>query len=256
MPDIDPRPAVIADRLSGVGRVIGVGGSKGGTGKTAVASLLALALADRGVRVGLFDLDFTSPSAHLVLGIEAGFPSEEFGIDPHVGEGIATMSVAFFAGEVPAPLRGAESSSALLELLAITRWGDLDILLLDMPPGLGDATLDVVALMPRLEFLLVGTASRVVLGSVRRAVRLLTEIGVPLLGVVENLRRRDGAAVADLAADHGAHFLGALPFDEDFETALGSAAALRRTVLYGAVGALADTILSPPGEPGAGAGTR
>jgi len=243
---IDPRIAVIDDRLAGVERIVAVAGSKGGIGKSVVAATVALSLADRGVRVGLFDLDFTSPSDHVVLGVDRSFPSEEFGIDPHVAHGIALMSVAFFTGDAPAPLRGSEATSALLELLAITRWGDLDVLVLDMPPGLGDASLDVVRLLPRLEFLLVGTASPVVIESVRRAVRLLGELGASFVGLVENMQRGEGPAVAELAARHDVPYLGALPFDPGLEAAHGDADALRATRLLQAVAPIADLLAPAP----------
>ena len=229
---IDPRTSVIADRLAGVERIIGVTGSKGGIGKSVVASTLALALGDQGTRVGLFDLDFTSPSDHVVLGVDRAFPEEEFGIDPHRVHGIEMMSVAFFAGDAPVPMRGDAATSALLELLAITRWGELDVLVLDMPPGLGDTNLDVIRLLPRLEFLLVGNSSRVVIESVRRAVQLFVELKVPMVGLLENLRRDDGSAIADLASDFSVPFLGSIPYDPDLEDALGDVDVLRETDVY------------------------
>ena len=228
---VDPRTAVIAERLAGVQRVLGVTGSKGGIGKSVVAATIALALADRGRRVGLLDLDFASPSGHVVLGVDRSFPGEEFGIDPHVAHGISLMSVAFFSGDTPVPWRGDAATSALLELLAITRWGDLDVLILDMPPGLGDTTLDVIRLVPRLEFLLVGNASRVVVASVRRALRLFTELELPLVGLLENMRRGE-AGIESLAAEFAVPFLGAIPFDETLEDALGHPDRLRDTALY------------------------
>ncbi len=235
MTRIDPRTAVVSDRLAGVQRIIGVTGSKGGIGKSVVASLLALSLADRGVRVGLFDLDFTSPSDHVVLGADRRFPDEEFGIDPHRVEGIDMMSVAFFAGDAPVPLRGDAATNALLELLAITRWSDLDVLVLDMPPGLGDTNLDVIRLLPRLEFLLVGNGSRVVIESVRRALTLFAELVVPMVGLLENMHRGTSTAIADLAAAHRVCFLGSIPYDETLEEALGDAASLRQTAVYAGV---------------------
>lgn len=236
---IDPRSFVVEERLSGVARIVGVTGSKGGIGKSVIATTLALALADRGRRVGLFDLDFTSPSDHVVLGAERSFPDEEFGIDPHRVHGIDMMSVAFFAGDAPVPLRGEATTSALLELLAITRWGALDVLVLDMPPGLGDTSLDVINLVPRLEFLLIGNGSRVVVESVRRALALLTELAVPLLGLVENMPRGRDGAVARLADEFNVPFLGVVPFDAGLEEALGDVEPLRRSAVYQAVAALA-----------------
>jgi len=232
---IDPRAFAIGDRLAGVSRVIGVTGSKGGVGRSVIASTLALALADRGKRVGLFDLDFTSPSDHVVLGVERGFPEEEFGIEPHLAHGIHMVSVAFFTGDAAVPLRGDAATSALLELLAITRWGDLDILVLDMPPGLGDTNLDVIQLLPRLEFLLVGNGSRVVIDSVRRALQLFTELDVPMIGLLENMRRGNEQAVESLADTAGVPFLGSVPYDQDLEDALGHVDLLRASAVYSVV---------------------
>ncbi len=232
---IDPRAFAIGDRLAGVSRVIGVTGSKGGVGRSVIASTLALALADRGKRVGLFDLDFTSPSDHVVLGVERGFPEEEFGIEPHLAHGIHMVSVAFFTGDAAVPLRGDATTSALLELLAITRWGDLDILVLDMPPGLGDTNLDVIQLLPRLEFLLVGNGSRVVIDSVRRALQLFTELDVPMIGLLENMRRGNEQAVESLADTAGVPFLGSVPYDQDLEDALGDVDLLRASAVYSVV---------------------
>lgn len=237
---IDPRAVVVDERLAGVGRIIGVTGSKGGIGKSVVASSLALAVADTGKSVGLFDLDFTSPSDHIVLGVERSFPVEEFGIDPHRVHGIDMMSVAFFAGEAPVPLRGDAATSALLELLAITRWGSLDVLVLDMPPGLGDTSLDVINLLCRVEFLLVGNGSRVVVESVRRALRLFAELNVPMVGLVENMRRGDGAAVHALAQAFQIPFLGGIPYDSELESALGDVSALRKTEVYRALLGIAE----------------
>jgi ATP-binding protein involved in chromosome partitioning len=232
---MDPRGAAIDDRLAGVGRILAVTGSKGGIGKSVIATSLALAWADEGRRVGLLDLDFTSPSDHVILGAGGHFPAEGFGVDPVLIEGIHTMSVAFFSGEAAAPLRGNDVTNTLLELLAITRWGEMDILVLDLPPGLGDIALDVIRLVPRTEFLLLGAASRVVIGSVRRALRLLTELGAPIVGLVENLRRADDDSVADLARSFGVPCLGVVPYDPGLEDAIGDPLRLRETDLFEAV---------------------
>ena len=240
---LDPRPYAIADRLSGVARIVGVTGSKGGIGKSVVASTLALAWADRGDRVGLFDLDFTSPSDHVVLGADRTFPEEQFGIEPHEVHRIHMMSVAFFAGDSAVPLRGAATTNALLELLAITHWGDLDVLILDMPPGLGDTSLDVINLVTGLEFLLVGNGSRVVIESVHRAVALLSELGVPLIGLLENMSRTDDGAVAALAESFGVDYLGPVPFDPKLEAALGDVERLRQTSVYREL----ERLLADPG---------
>ena len=226
---MDPRAAVVARRVSGVDRIIAATGGKGGIGKSLVATGLAVSLARAGRRVGLLDLDFTGPCDHIVLGAEGGFPEEEFGILPPVVVGIHFMSVTHFAGEEPAPLRGVDLSNALVEVLAITQWGELDYLVIDMPPGLGDATLDVVRLLPRAEYLVVATRSRLVVETVRRTLELLRRLQTPMLGVVENMARSDSDRVPDLAARFGVPFLGSLPFDEELEEALGDPDQLANT---------------------------
>ena len=226
---LDPRLAAVDARLEGVRRILAVTGGKGGIGKSFVASTLAAVLADAGRGVGLLDLDFTSPSDHVILGFETGFPSEEFGIDPHVHHGVHTMSIAHFAGDAPAPLRGDDVTNALLELLAITRWGELDFLVIDMPPGLGDAALDTIRLLRRAENLVEAQSSKVVLESVRRAMQLLRDLDAPILGVVENMRRRESDAVDALASHFDLPVLGRLPYAEGVEDALGDVDALLQT---------------------------
>jgi len=239
---IDPRLGVVRPRLSGVRRILPVTGGKGGIGKSLVASLLALDLARRGRTVGLLDLDFTGPCDHLILGIPAGFPAEEFGIEPPLHHGIHFMSISIFAGEQPAPLRGAAVSSALLEMLAITRWGELDFLVIDMPPGLGDMALDAVRLLDRAEYLTVATASRVVVETVRRSLTLLRELERRVVGVVENMQCVETTAVHDLAETFRTPYLGAIPFDAAVEPALGDADALLRTDAATAIAGVVDGI--------------
>ena len=220
--DLDPRLAVIEKRLSGVTRILAVTGGKGGIGKSMVASTLALVLREAGRCVGLLDLDFTGPCDHIILDIRGPFPEEAFGLVPPEVRGLRFMSVTHFVGEAPAPLRGEDVSNALIELLCITQWGDLDFLVIDMPPGLGDATLDAVRLISRAEFLVVATASRVVRQTVARTLRFLTGPDVDILGVVENMGRGDDRAVSELAGEFGVPLLGTLPFDETLESAVGN----------------------------------
>lgn len=235
---IDPREHAIAARLADVRRIVAVTGGKGGIGKSTVACLLALALRDRGQRTGLFDLDLTSPTGHLILGAPTGFPDEEFGIDPIEHDGVHLMSLALFAGATPAPLRGGAVTSAILELLAITRWGRLDTLVLDLPPGLGDTALDVLRFLPRCEYLVVTTPSLVVREIVRRTLRLLTENGQRVLGVIEN--RQGTTPTGDgLARDFGLSWLGGIPHDVGLEAALGDPVRLRATTAFAAIRPLA-----------------
>lgn len=238
----DPRPGVVDERMSGIRRIVAVTGSKGGIGKSVVASLLALHLADTGRRVGLFDLDLTSPTDHVVLGARFGVPDEVFGIDPHRVEGVDLMSVAAFSQGAALPLRGTAATDALLEMLAITRWGELDVLVVDMPPGLGDMTLDVIELLPRTEFLVVADGSPVVIDSVRRAVDLLVSLDRPIIGVFENMSRGDAGAVQRLASSAQIEYLGSAGSDPGLELAIGDGQALRSTDLYRSMRGLAARV--------------
>ncbi len=239
MNNLDPRPGVIDRRLDAVERLVAVSGGKGGIGKSVVSAGLALVLARQGLRVGLLDLDLTGPCGHLILGIDTSFPEESFGLIPPLAHGIRFMSISCFTGAEAAPLRGADVSNAIIELLTIVQWGRLDYLIIDMPPGLGDALLDAVRLLRRSEFLIVSTASRVVVQTVQRTLRLLDMVQVPVAGIVENMQRDGYAADPDiraLARDRGLPFWGSLPFDACLEPAVGDPEALACTAFAQALG--------------------
>lgn len=230
---IDPRLAVIEPRLADIGRIIAVTGGKGGIGKSLVASTLAAALAAAGQHTGLLDLDFTGPCDHLVLGAEGGFPEENFGILPQVVADVHFMSISTFDERTPAPLRGGDMSNALIELLAITRWGALDTLVIDMPPGLGDMALDTVHVLPRAEYLVVASPARLVAQTVARTLALLQRLDRRVIGLVENMSAaEDGASAAPvqaMAAEYELPVLGVLPRDDAVEPSLGDPPALLQT---------------------------
>ena len=228
----DPRPGLIGRRLEGVDEIIAVSSGKGGVGKSMVASTLALHLAEKGHSVGLLDLDFTSPATHVILGIDGLFPEEEYGIIPPVAHGINYMSITFFALDKPTPLRGADVSDAITELLAITRWGDLDRLIIDMPPGLGDATLDVIRFIEGIRFLVVTTPSKVAYETVRKQLALLKKLQIPIIGVVENMTREPTDYVSLKVENDGAQYLGAIGYDERLEESIGDEARLKETKFY------------------------
>lgn len=241
---IDPRLVAVDRRLAEIEQIVAVTGGKGGIGKSLVASTLALELARRGRRTGLLDLDLTGPTDHVVLGAPLGFPEESFGVDPPEHHGVRFLSLAHFAGEAATPLRGPDLTNALLELLAIARWGALDVLVIDMPPGLGDATLDAARLIRRARSLVVATPSALVLETVRRTLQLLASLRVPVAGVVENMARAPREQVAELAAAFEVPYLGALPHDPTLEDALGHPERLLATPFAGALARCADTLLA------------
>ena len=228
---MDPRTTVINERLSRAGRIIAVSSGKGGVGKSLVATTLALTLAQKGCKVGLFDLDFTSPSTHLIMGVKNVQPKEDKGLIPPVVNGLAYMSLIHFSGDQAAPLRGADVSNALIELLAVTQWGELDFLVLDMPPGIGDAILDLVRLVKRIEFLIVTTSSRLAFETVRKQVRLLQELNVPIIGVVENMKMDKAKNIEQETGKLGVKFLAGIPYDPMVEEAIGDVTKLRGTAI-------------------------
>jgi len=226
---LDPREAIIGKRLEKVKNIIAVSSGKGGVGKSLVASTLALTLARKNFKVGLFDVDFTSPSTHIILGIKETKPKEERGIIPAEVHGLKYVSIVAYSKEKALPLRGADISNALIELFATTIWGDLDFLIVDMPPGISDATLDLIRLVKGIKFLLVTTPSPLAFETVKKLLELLAELKVPVLGVVENMKVREDNLVLQSVTGAGFNFLGELPFDQKVEDSLGNVEALLKT---------------------------
>lgn len=213
-----------------VHRIIAVSGGKGGVGKSLFASTFALILAEKGFKVGLFDLDFTSPSTHLILGVEDLRPREGKGIIPPRAHGVRYMSIIYYSGNHPVPLRGADVSNALIELLSTVKWGKLDYLVLDMPPGIGDATLDLIRLLRRVEFLIVTTPSRLAFETVKKLADLLQSLRIPVIGVMENMKMARSEVVKQQTEKLGLTFLGEIPYDEEVEGSIGKTNRLLNTV--------------------------
>jgi ATP-binding protein involved in chromosome partitioning len=228
---MDPRTTVINERLKRIGRIIAVSSGKGGVGKSLVATTLALTLTRKGCKVGLFDLDFTSPSTHLIMGVKNIQPKEDKGIVPPKVKGLAYMSLVHFSGDQPAPLRGADVSNALIELLAVTQWGELDFLVIDMPPGISDAVLDLVRLVKRIEFLIVTTPLLLAFETVKKQVRLLQDLKVPIIGIVENMKMNRAKNIKQETEKLGAKFLEGIPYDPKVEEAIGDVTKLLDTTL-------------------------
>jgi len=237
---VDPRTSIIAERIRRIDRIIAVSSGKGGVGKSLVAATLALTLAKKDYKVGLFDLDFTSPSTHIILGIEGVQPKEEKGIVPPIVHGIKYMSIVYYSGEHVSPLRGVDVSNALIELLSIARWEKLDFLVIDMPPGIGDATLDLIRLIKNIEFLIVTTPSQLAFETVRKLISLLKELKIPVLGVVENMRMNDSKTIQQQTQKLGLNFLGEIPYDRKVEEAIGNIDKLLNTILAKKVEEIAE----------------
>jgi ATP-binding protein involved in chromosome partitioning len=227
---IDPRSSVIPRRLADVGRIVGFCSAKGGVGKTLCTAMAGVGLAARGKRVGILDLDLQGASTHIALGAALRLPEEDKGILPlPVTENLCLVGAALFSGERALALRGAEVSDALLELLAVTVWGRLDWLLVDMPPGLGEEILDCARLLPRMEALVISTPSAISVSVVERLLDVLAQVRLPVAGVVANMARGDSASVRDLARRSGVAYAGEVPFDPGLESALGDPVRLAGT---------------------------
>jgi ATP-binding protein involved in chromosome partitioning len=220
---IDPRAAVVGKRLSGIRRIVAFSSAKGGVGKTMCTVTCAVAAAAAGRRVGILDLDMQGASAHLFLGVRPGLPEEKQGILPlPVMDGLSLMSVAPFTGERGLPLRGAEVSDAILELLAVTVWGPTELLFIDMPPGMAEEMLDLARLIPRLEALVISTPALVSVSVVERLLSVLKELRIHVPAVIANMVQEDGGPVKDLARRAGVAHVFEVPMDPSVEAAVGS----------------------------------
>jgi len=220
---IDPRTSIINSRLSGIKRIIAISSGKGGVGKSMVATAMALSFAKDGYRVGLFDLDFTGPSTHIILGIPKNLqPKEEKGLVPPIVDGLAYMSLVYFVRDNPAPMRGVDVSNALIELFSVTQWGELDLLIIDMPPGISDSVLDLVRLVKRIEFLIVTTPSMLAFEVVKKQLALLCELKLPIVGLVENMKMSDITAIPEETEKLGLKYLGEIQYDKKIEASIGN----------------------------------
>jgi ATP-binding protein involved in chromosome partitioning len=141
------------------------------------------------------------------------------------------MSLVYFSGDQATPLRGADVSNALIELLSVTQWGELDFLVIDMPPGISDAVLDLIRLVKRIEFLIVTTPSLLAFETVKKQATLLQDLKVPIIGVVENMKMDTSKRIQQGAEKLGAKFLAGIPYDPKVEGAIGDAAKLFDTMI-------------------------
>jgi ATP-binding protein involved in chromosome partitioning len=175
--------------MPNVKNIVAVASGKGGVGKSTTAANLALALAAEGARVGLLDADIYGPSQPMMLGIE-GRPDSEDGktMEPMENHGIQVMSIGFLVNQDEAMIwRGPMATQALEQLLRQTNWDDLDYLIVDMPPGTGDIQLTLSQRVPMTGAVIVTTPQDIALIDARKAVTMFEKVGVPILGVVENM---------------------------------------------------------------------
>ena len=214
--------------MEGVSNLIAVASGKGGVGKSTVAVNLALAFAQEGAQVGILDADIYGPSQPRMLGLMGKRPVSRDGktLQPLEAHGIKAMSIGFLVNErQPMAWRGPMVTSALNQLLNDTRWGTLDYLLVDMPPGTGDIQLTLSQRVPVSGAIIVTTPQEISLADARKGLEMFQKVNVPILGIVENMSRHIcsscghedpifGHGGADrLAAEYDLPMLGGLPLD-------------------------------------------
>src|SRR5205085_427570 len=213
--------------VPGVKNIIAVASGKGGVGKSTTAVNLALALAAEGAQVGVLDADIYGPSQPKMLGI-AGRPESKDGktLEPLEAWGVQAMSIGFLIDtDTPMVWRGPMVTQALEQLLKDTNWRDLDYLVVDMPPGTGDIQLTLAQKVPVTGVVIVTTPQDIALIDARKGLKMFEKVGVPIVGVVENMSMHicsncghaeaifgEGGAER-MCADYQVPFLGGLPLD-------------------------------------------
>lgn len=229
--------------IAGVKHVIAVASAKGGVGKSTVAVNLACAFAALGRPTGLLDLDVYGPSAPTLLGVAGKKPkmNPDKTLQPLEAHGLATMSIGYLVDPNSAMIwRGAMATSAVRQMLDEVAWGDLDVLLLDLPPGTGDVQLTLLQRVPIAGAMIVSTPQELALADVRRGLAMFEKTRAPVLGVIENMayfETPDGArsyifgkgGARRVAAEAGAPFLGEIPIDVALREASDAGAPLVAT---------------------------
>ena len=225
--------------LPGVRNILAVAWGKGGVGKSTSAVNLALALSAEGARVGLLDADIYGPSQPQMLGIGDQRPVSDDGktMIPLEAYGIQAMSIGFLIDpDTPMVWRGPMATQALNQMLKDTAWNDLDYLVIDMPPGTGDIQLTLSQSVPVTGAVIVTTPQDIALLDARKGVKMFEKVGVPILGVVENMSIHICSQCGHeehifgqgggekMCADFKVPFLGALPLDIQIRTEADSGA--------------------------------
>ncbi|WP_440059746.1 P-loop NTPase [Thermogladius sp. 4427co] len=201
--------------------------SKGGVGKTVIATLLSYYAAEKGFRIGLLDLDFSNPSTHVVLGVDPAKIEyvEDKGILPYKVNGLSYVTPAVFTRDLPTPLRGDSIVNAIRELLSIVRLDNIEYLMIDTAPGMSDEHLEIIYMLRRfINPIVVTTPSSLSVRSVEKIISILNEAGFRNIMVIENM----GSGVLKAWSDqHGLNYLGYIPYEPSFENCIGGIGRIR-----------------------------
>jgi ATP-binding protein involved in chromosome partitioning len=214
--------------IPGIKNIIAVASGKGGVGKSTTAVNLALALVAEGASVGVLDADIYGPSLPMMLGI-AGRPESKDGkhLEPMEAHGLQAISIGFLIDvDTPMVWRGPMVTQALEQLLKDTRWRELDYLVVDLPPGTGDIQLTLAQKVPVTGAVIVTTPQDIALIDARKGLKMFEKVGIPILGVVENMSFHicpkcgheshifGSGGAEKMGKDYGTEVLGKLPLDE------------------------------------------
>ncbi|WP_415183382.1 P-loop NTPase [Phaeovulum sp.] len=257
-----------AGPLAHLGRLIAISSGKGGVGKSTVTANLAVMLAQRGLRVGLVDADLYGPSIPGMLGIPGNQPpamSPDKKVTPAEAHGVKVISMGMLTGDdKPAVLRGPMVTKYLQMFVTQVNWGQLDVLFLDLPPGTGDTQLTLAQTFPLTGAVVVSTPQDVSLKIARRGLRMLEQVKVPILGIVENMSGFTCPSCGEvthifhqgggrnIAESLGVPFLGAVPLDPSIVDSGDSGVPVVITApdspAAKAYGAIADALMGDLGQ--------
>ena len=220
--------------MQNIKHIIAVASGKGGVGKSTAAINLALSIKERELKVGILDADIYGPSVSLMLGVTQGIKpnvKEAKFFEPIIAKGIKTMSMSYLlSGSTPAVWRGPMASSALHQMMQQTLWGELDFLIVDLPPGTGDIHLTLSQKVKLVGAVIVTTPQDIALADVRKAIEMFGKVDVPIVGLIENMAtficnqcgcetKIFGSGGGEkLASEYGLPLLGTLPLESPSST--------------------------------------
>jgi ATP-binding protein involved in chromosome partitioning len=219
---LDFRKEMIRRRFENIDQAIFIASGKGGVGKSIVAATIAALMAKAGMSVGLLDADVYGPSSAFIFNVQSLPREEAHGLIPPVSNGVKVMSIDLFASGKPIPVSGMAAREIMKEILALTEWGKLDYMLVDLPPGTGDVMMALIDIVKsKKSSIVLTTPAELSVSVVKRVIELMLEANIPILGILENMSYMANSKERPLGQGGGrllamkykVKFLGELPID-------------------------------------------